>query len=457
MYEEKLEIRNLAAIISRRRKIVYGILGTAIFIALLFSFLQPTQYEGTVSIRVQYPRSANDTSSLLPSDTLIQQQILTYAEIVKSRAVVQPVIDYLYADAEEKPAYVDMVKNIDAKPVRGSDMLVLSILADSPSKAQEAANFLLATFNAKLTDIVRDQGKESRIFIGGRMEEAKIELDKAEKVLVEYKTKNQTVSISDQTRSFVDRQANLKRLAVDNQLALEKASAQMKAPTIMPDTATVTFYKSRLADQESEIAALLKNHTESHPKVKTLQAAMNENKTKLTDELTRAAKGELALGQTQRATLERIAGQDEKEMAALPAKEQGLVRLMLNYTVAQDLYVMLAKRYEDARINEVMQPTNVQTIDVAALPDKTARPRWLLNLAIAGILGMFAGLSSAFLADYFYKTIDTAEDVKQYLGLRVIGSVPSYSSQKKSEKVWGNFKPMVPQVVKSAEAKSQEG
>jgi hypothetical protein len=105
MYEEKLEMRTLATIIGRRHKIVWGVLSVAIIAALLFSLLQPTQYEGTDSIRVQYPLGLNDRLSALPSDQMITQQIMTYAEIVKSRAVVQPVIDYLYADAEEKPLY----------------------------------------------------------------------------------------------------------------------------------------------------------------------------------------------------------------------------------------------------------------------------------------------------------------------------------------------------------------
>ena len=75
MYEEKLEMRTIATIISRRRKIICGVLGAAILAALIFSFLQPTQYEGTVSIRVQYPLGLNDKLPVIPSDQMILQQI----------------------------------------------------------------------------------------------------------------------------------------------------------------------------------------------------------------------------------------------------------------------------------------------------------------------------------------------------------------------------------------------
>jgi uncharacterized protein involved in exopolysaccharide biosynthesis len=213
-----------------------------------------------------------------------------------------------------------------------------------------------------------------------------------------------------------------------------------------------------LADQEVELAGLLKNYTENHPKVVTLQAAMAENKTRLNAELSRVASGEVNVVQNQKAAIDRLNAQAESELSQMPAKEQGLARLAMDYNVAQELYMMLARRYEEARISEVMQPTFVQVVDVAALPDKKAKPRWLLNLAVACLLGLFLGVSSAFAADYFYKTIDSAEDVKRYLGQGVIGSIPSYSYKMNEKENWQGYgKKLVPQVIKHAEAKSQEG
>ena len=85
---------------------------------------------------------------------------------------------------------------------------------------------------------------------------------------------------------------------------------------------------------------------------------------------------------------------------------------------------MLAKRYEEARISEVMQPTDAQVVNPAVEPDQRIRPRRTLNVAIASILGLFCGLGAAFFLEYMNRTIRTTDDVKEYLGLPVLGAIP---------------------------------
>ena len=242
--------------------------------------------------------------------------------------------------------------------------------------------------------------------------------------MVDYKKNNQVVAISEQTKTIVERQSNLKKLEAENRLALEAARAKMKTPSIIADTPVIQQYRSRLADQEAELAGLLKNYTDQHPRVKSLQASIAENRTKLQSELVRIARGEVSLSEAQKSTLQQINSLEEKESIKLPATETGLARLMLDYSVAEGLYTMLAKRYEEARIVEIMESTNVQIVDMAALPDEPVKPRKTLNLVIAAFLGIFTGTMVTFVVEYFYKTIDTAEDVRQYLNLRVIGSIP---------------------------------
>ena len=65
---------------------------------------------------------------------------------------------------------------------------------------------------------------------------------------------------------------------------------------------------------------------------------------------------------------------------------------MRDALVAQEIYSMLAKRFEEARISEVMQPTDAQIVNPAVEPERRIRPRRTLNVAIAALLGLFCGI-----------------------------------------------------------------
>ena len=125
----------------------------------------------------------------------------------------------------------------------------------------------------------------------------------------------------------------------------------------------------------------------------------------------------------------------EAELAKLPTKEQGMGRVLRDALVAQEIYSMLAKRYEEARISEVMQPTDAQVVNPAVEPDQRIRPRRALNVAIAAILGLFCGLGVAFFLEYMNRTIRTADDVKEYLGLPVLGAIPDIDKAGQSRAV----------------------
>ncbi|SCL85334.1 YveK family protein [Sporanaerobacter sp. PP17-6a] len=78
------------------------------------------------------------------------------------------------------------------------------------------------------------------------------------------------------------------------------------------------------------------------------------------------------------------------------------------------------------KVKDIMNIENVQIIDRAQVTDKPVKPRPLLNMAIAGVLGLMAGIFLAFILEYFDNTIKTQEDVQKYLGLSVIGTIPKF-------------------------------
>lgn len=75
-------------------------------------------------------------------------------------------------------------------------------------------------------------------------------------------------------------------------------------------------------------------------------------------------------------------------------------------------------------IVRIMKIENVQIIDEAEVPIFPVKPRPILNMAIAGVLGIMMSVFLIFLLEYMDNTIKTPSDVERYLNLPVIGMIP---------------------------------
>ncbi|MCR3757940.1 capsular biosynthesis protein [Clostridium felsineum] len=69
---------------------------------------------------------------------------------------------------------------------------------------------------------------------------------------------------------------------------------------------------------------------------------------------------------------------------------------------------------------------DARIIDKATAPKAPIKPKKLMNIAVAFILGLFVSIGIAFLKEYMDKTIKTQEDIKRHLDLPVIGVIPNY-------------------------------
>ena len=88
--------------------------------------------------------------------------------------------------------------------------------------------------------------------------------------------------------------------------------------------------------------------------------------------------------------------QYEKSLEELPDQELRLARLERAVKVSENIYLILLEKYQEARINEVMEFKDIRIIDKALAPDEPIKPRKMVNLAIGGILGLMLGVMLAF-------------------------------------------------------------
>jgi len=472
MDETGLRLKDIFRTLKKHRMIIISVFLFAVVAAAVTNFFLSSTYEAETTLRVKQPPSlANSLLADLPVIMNAKQLMSTYSEILKSRTVVQAVIDRTQSKKATVPTYEAMLGRINIQQIRDTEVLRVHVQADSPAEAQYVANILVEAFIERLTYLAHSEQTVVREFIGERLKESRNELERAESTLQQYKQEQNIAAPQEETKALVERQSFIDKIAAENTVALASNQAKLASvrrqldqekPGFVADSYLIQQYKARLAELEVQLVSLSQNYTDKYPQVVAARAAIAETKNKLNSEAARIVSAEapstnpvhLALLQgkiqseaeieaatAQKEAIDRIFTQGRQELIQLPGKEQGLARVMRDASVAQEIYIMLAKRHEEARINEVMQQTDIQVIDVAVAPGGPIKPRKRQNVAIAALLGLMAGIGLAFIIEHMNKTISSVEDVSYFLDLPVLGSIPDLDDEDAAPRLgwWGNL------------------
>jgi len=112
--------------------------------------------------------------------------------------------------------------------------------------------------------------------------------------------------------------------------------------------------------------------------------------------------------------------------------ESRVIQISVNDTDPQMAMELTNKVAEvlKKKITEIMQIENVQIIDKAELQPYPVSPNKRMNYMIGVILGLIAGMGIILLIVYLDNTVKTPEDVKKYLNLPVIGTIPNFKVNK---------------------------
>ena len=461
--EIEFDLNDIIMILKKKYRII---LATTISVAILvgiISFIIPPTYQGVAVLRIKEPQGglADSLLSSLPlvNDTYIDQLVATYAEILKSRYIIDTVIKRTQAGKETIPTYEEMLKKIDIEPVKDTQILNVMVKANSAVAAKTVTNTLVEVFLDRLTQLDRSEQVALSDFIRSRFQDSKQDLLKAEQALADYQQSQKILTPDEEVKTMIDRFAQIDQLAAENKLEIAMAQAKLNTiqtqlssenKALVADSPLIQQYNSKLADLEIQLTGLLEQYTPKHPQVLATNAEIAEIKNKLNNEISRVineeapslsplhqnllltkfqAEADIKAAQAQAESIVKIQGAHEAEIMKLPAKEQGLTRLLRDASVAQEIYIMLAKRFEEAKIAEMMQQADLQIVDQAITPDKPIQPKKGLNILIGAFLGLFSGTGLVFLSAHLHQTIDTADDVKHYLRAPVLGNIPEFENE----------------------------
>lgn len=102
--------------------------------------------------------------------------------------------------------------------------------------------------------------------------------------------------------------------------------------------------------------------------------------------------------------------------------------------IAAEIANTTAKVFQE-EIVKIMNVDNVSILSSAVVKDNPSpiKPKPVLNMAIALVVGLMAGVGLAFLLEYLDNTVKTEQDIEQYLGLPVLGAISTIEQEAKGK------------------------
>lgn len=154
--EETIDLREYVAIIKKKAWIIAAITAVTTFVSAFLSFfvLSPV-YEAKTTLIVNTDQKNDDT---ITGDefSVTQRLAVTYGEIIKSRTVLEPVIEKLGLDI----SYDDLSKMVTVSPVKDTQIINISVQDTNPLKAKDIANSIPEVFTKEVKRITKANSVE---------------------------------------------------------------------------------------------------------------------------------------------------------------------------------------------------------------------------------------------------------------------------------------------------------
>ena len=443
--EDSIDLSRLYHIMCEHKPAIFCIVGICTLAALVISFLLPKQYESTtlVQTRTATKMDISGAASAMAALGLgglgggsVASPTTNYIELMKSRTVLDPIIESLNFE-EERPTSKDFAKKyLEIKNTKGTNLIEVTARGKSPEEAQQISQNVVDNFLLMQTNMNQQTQSLLMKFLDERIHSTKDEMEKSEDTLAQFSREHKVYSPTDQAKAVVEQMA-----AYDKEIGkaeVEAASAQASLSAAneklgeqksgskaynISDNGTVQRIRDQIVSKRVELAGLEQNYTELHPSVQKAQKELEQLRASLNAEVISSgdsgattrnpthselskeralASVNLAVAEASEQALKAQRSKREEELGTFPDDVAEYMRLMREVKIKNEVYANLVKQYEQNRLQAAMESMDIQIIDPANLPDidQPAAPHKKLITAIGFLLGVFI---SVFYGAFLYR------------------------------------------------------
>ncbi len=430
--EDTIDLGKLANIAVEHKKQVGGIIIGCTLLAVGVSFILPKQYESTTLVQTR--SAGKDISGAAAMASMMGINMggsssanspLNYMELMKSRRVLEPIInDMDWEDEKKKPEAQDFAKKyLDIKNTKQTNLITVTAKGKTPEEAQKISQAVVDNFLLLQTDMNQQTQSLLVKFLESRIEEAKKDAEEARTKFAKYQQEHKVYSPDEQAKAAVAKMnaidETLSEMQVQqkaNQAKLEAVGAKLgdirssSKNYNINDNEIVMGLRQQIVAAQVELLSLRERYTEEHPSVISAKEKLNKLNQSLSNEVdTIVASKYTTVNPTQAALIEEQAkaeasvavakasetaiqarkAEKEKELEGFPKDALEYLNLQRDTSIKEKIYTNLISQAEENKLKEAMESMDIQVIDAANLPDedKPSAPKKKLITAIGLVLG----------------------------------------------------------------------
>lgn len=345
-----------------------------------------------------------------------------------------------------------LIGRTSVEPVKDSSLAIIRYEDTDPKRAQQILNAIVHSYLAQNLDATTVMSTDALEWLNAQLEHLKVDLEKSEVALNDFRQKNNVLSISLEDRHNLiaaqldqlakqrtDLEVKMFDLAArDGQLARLKSTEPDKVPaTELLQSGVLSKLRTDYSDAKRDLDETQANLGASHPKVLAAQAKVETLAKAILAEIENikgAVRRDLAAVRAQIGDVEKKEDDLQKQAHELQAFEVPYNQLARTRDENAKIYGLVLERTRETELTRVMRFNNVRAIDDADEPHSPYKPNTPLNLGVGIILGILVGLGTALARELADRSLKTPSDVESYVGVSCLGLLPEISSGQRSRR-----------------------
>ena len=439
--EDTIDLSRLFRVMGDHKTVVFGIVGACTLVALVISLILPKQYESTTLVQTRTATKVDISGAAAAMAALgigggsVPSPTMNYMELMKSRTVLEPIIDSLDFDSDERPDTKKFAKKyLDIKNTKGTNLIEVTALGDTPEEAQRISQAVVDNFLLMQTDMNQQTQSLLMQFLDDRISGTKKEAEEAEAKLAAFSREHKVYSPDDQAKAAIEQMAAFDKAISEVVVEAKSAQASLDAANEklgeqksasrayhISDNTTVQKIRDQIVVKRVELVGLEQKYTELHPSVQQARKELEQLQSSLDAEVLATVESNattlnptqsqllskgalaavnLAVATASESALKEQQAKKEAELGSFPDDVMDYMRLSRDSKVKNEVYLNLVKQYEQNKIQAAMESMDIQIIDAANLPDieKTVAPRKKLITAIGFVVGVLLAMGYSLLA-----------------------------------------------------------